>query len=172
MISEQHLDRLRRLYTDAPSSLYGPEDIGVWAGQARIQFQTEDEDRDATGAVDRALYFKLLSDAAALAAGSLVEDRFVTSESLDLYFIRSVNEGEIVAMAQVVSARGNLFKVEALLTDGNGRKLARAHGIFTKSTVHLPDAEEGEDSLERDSEDDMDLEGTVWDSPYGPMHLN
>lgn len=169
MINEQHLNRLRRLLADAPSSLYGPEDIGVWAGQARIQFQTEDEDRDASGAVDRALYFKLLNDAAALAAGSLVDEHFVTCESFDMYVVRSVAEGELVVLAQVVTARGSLFTVEAVLTDESGRKLARAHGVFIQSTVALPSLEDADDEM---SEGAGTAVGALWDSPVGLLNLN
>lgn len=169
MINEQHLDRLRRLFTDAPSSLYGPEDIGVWAGQARIQFETESEDRDASGSVDRSLYFKLLCDASSLAAGSLVEDQFVTSESFDLYVVRSISQGELVALAQVVSARGNLFMVEAVLTDDQGHKLARAHGVFTRSAVSLPEMEDEDAHVEAGEGTAI---GMIWDSPIGPIHMN
>jgi acyl-coenzyme A thioesterase PaaI-like protein len=169
MINEQHLNRLRRLVSDAPSSLYGTEDIGVWAGQARIQFQTEDEDCDAAGTVDRALYFKLLNDAAALAAGSLVDEHFVTCESFDMYVMRSVAEGELVALAQVVTARDSLFTVEAVLTDENGRKLARAHGVFTRSTVSLPSLEEVDEETTGERETAV---GALWDSPVGLLNLN
>jgi len=169
MINEQHLNRLRRLFVDAPSSLYGPEDIGVWAGQARIQFQTEDEDRDAAGTIDRALYFKLLNDAATLAAGSLVDEHFVTCESFDMYVMRSVVEGELVVLAQVVTARGNLFTVEAVLMDEHGRKLARAHGVFIRSTVELPSLEEADEDM---NEEMGTAVGALWESPVGLLNLN
>ena len=168
MINERHLDRLQRLYASAPSSLYEAEDLSVSAGQARIAFQTEPEDHDAAGVIDRALYFKLLADAAALAAGSLVEDRMVLSETFDLYVTRSVAEGEMTAMARVVSARGTIYTVEAVLVDEDGHKLAAGHGVFARSAIELPDVPE-----ERDEADPPAVAyGSVWESPFGLIHQN
>lgn len=169
MINERHLDRLQRLYAAAPSSLYEMDDLSVSAGQARIAFQTEDVDLDAAGTVDRALYFKLLSDASALAAGSLVEDRLVTGETFDLYVTRPVSGGELTALARVVSARGTVFTVEAVLVDDSGHKVAAGHGVFTRSAVKLPDPAE---PLPEEEAEPVIAYGSVWESPFGLIHQN
>ena len=167
MINERHLDRLQRLYAEAPSSLYETQDLSVSAGQARIAFQTEPEDLDAAGIVDRALYFKLLSDAAALAAGSLVEDHHVLCETFDLYVTRSVKGGELGAIARVVSAHGTIYTVESVLVDAGGHKVAAAHGVFARSPIKLSEPSDVQDEAKP-----AVAYGSLWESPFGFIHQN
>ncbi len=145
------------------------DDFVVLSGQARITFQTESEDRDAVGLIDRTLYFKLLSDASSMAAGSLVEDRFVLAETFDLYVTRSVTGGQLVALARVVSNRSGLLTVEAVLTDDQGRKVAGAHGVFSRAPIALPAVAFSDDEPSADENLGTD---SLWDSPLGPVHLN
>ena len=161
MLTQDHLDRLRRQFAEAPSSLYEEEDLHVSFGHARIEFEFEEEDLDASGFVDPSLYTKLLHDASALAAGSLVEDHFVASERLAIRVQRPMRRGEVTAFARVKEAEDDRYEVEAILLDKLGQPVVRARGVFVRGDVPRP------------SDPDAEPGGIgIWDSPYGPLYLN
>lgn len=181
MTDKQHFTRLARVFAAAPSSIYEADDLQVASGRARLQVHLEAEDADASGAVDRSLYYKLLCDAASLAANSLVEDRLVIPESFNLYVFEPFASGELTAAARVVSAHGSVYGVEALLVDDDGRKLAVGNGIFSRGAVDLDDPDGVDDvafdfDAALDADDDEDFEnrayGAMYESPYGWLHLN
>lgn len=180
MTDKQHFSRLVRVFAAAPSSIYETDDLHVASGRARLQIQIETDDADANGAIDRSLFYKLLCDAASLAANSLVEDRLVIAESFNLYIFEPFVQGEVTAAARVVSAHGTVYGVEALLVDEDGRKLAVGNGIFSRGAVDLDEPTDAPDLFDLSSEDEDDdasegegrAYGAMFKTPYGWMHLN
>jgi uncharacterized protein (TIGR00369 family) len=84
-----------------------------------------------------AVYFKALDDASFFAANSLIESVFVLTVSFNLYFLRPISEGEIVATGRVVSRSKRLIVADGVLVDGRGREIARGSGTFMSSAITL-----------------------------------
>lgn len=178
MIGDRQLAKLVKLFTEAPSSRYTPDDISITFGEARIKYDPMPDDYDATGFVDRAVYGKLMLDAATLAAGTLVEDRFVTNESFNLYAMKPFGEGKLIAIARLIHARLNRFTVEVRLIDEQGLAIASGNGTF--AVTSMP-AEPGDDvqPMDDDIEEEDQVEdsksiayGSLWRTPFGYIHQN
>jgi len=86
-----------------------------------------------------ALYFLALDNAAFFAANSLVENVFVLTTSFTTYITRPVSEGVVKAIGKVVNQNRSQFICESVLSDSNGKEIARATGIFVRSKIPLSD---------------------------------
>jgi acyl-coenzyme A thioesterase PaaI-like protein len=68
---------------------------------------------------------------------SLVADFFVVTSSFQLYFLRPVSEGYLLARGQVVSRSKRLYIAEGVLLDNRGKEVARGTGTFMPSSIQL-----------------------------------
>ncbi len=174
MIGDRQLAKLVKFFIDAPSSMYKPEDIAITFGEARIRYVPVSSDLDATGNVDRAIYTKLMLDAAGLAAGSLLDTHFVVNESFNTYAMKPMKEGHrIAAIARLINAQKNRYTVEVRLIDENGMAIASGVGMYTKSATIMDqeafDASDEQDDLQ---ENTGIAYGAIWRSPFGFIHQN
>ena len=175
MIGDRQLARLVKFFTEAPSSKYTPEDISITYGEARIKYDPVFEDQDATGFIDRAVYAKLMLDAASLAAGTLIEDRFVVNESFNIYAMKPFLEGKLIAVARLVHASKNRYTVEVRLLDSEGRAVASGYGSFSLSNQLIEDTDESElpeESLRNEDSEGTVAYGSMWRTPFGYIHQN
>ena len=172
MIGDKQLARLVKRFTEAPSSPYTPEDIAITFGEARIKYQPMPSDFDAVGNIDRAVYFKLMLDAATLAAGSLVDHRFVANESFNIYAIKAIQTGRLAAVARLIHVQQNTYTVEVRLLDEEGHALASAHGTFTMDLTEQQ-ADSIADQLETEAPQYLRVAyGSLWRTPFGYLHQN
>ncbi len=174
MIGDRQLARLVKFFTEAPSNKYTAEDISITFGEARIKYNPAFDDYDATGYVDRAVYGKLMLDAASLAAGTLIEDHFVVNESFNIYAMKPFLEGKLNAVARLIHAQHNRYTVEVRLLDEKGRAVASGNGSFSLGDKpfdgDLSAREEGHD-LDTD-ETEAVAYGSMWRTPFGYVHQN
>jgi uncharacterized protein (TIGR00369 family) len=133
-----HFETLVAMYDRAPinkwfrPSLRIPEE-----GRAEIEMTVREDFYHAAGAIHGAVYFKALDDATFFAAQSLVTDCFLVTSSFQLYFLRPVSEGQLLARGQVVSRSKRLYVVEGVLLDSRGKEVARGSGTFMPSSIQL-----------------------------------
>ena len=137
MPTAEHYRALERMYVSAPTNAYYAPAISIHEGRAEISVSVRPEFCHAAGAVHGAVYFKMLDDAAFFAANSLVDDWFLVTVSFNVYFTRPVSEGQLRAVGHVVHLFRRLFIAEAILTDANGREIARGSGTFMSSNIPL-----------------------------------
>jgi len=71
------------------------------------------------------------------AANSLVEDVFVLTTTLNCYLLRPIVIGEIRAEGRVVSQSKSIIIAETVVTDADGREIARGSGSFMRSKTAL-----------------------------------
>ncbi|MEZ4701814.1 MAG: hypothetical protein R2834_15860 [Rhodothermales bacterium] len=171
MINQRHYERLSRLHRDASSSFYADGDVTVGTGKARVIHPIGEQDLDASRRVDPTVYHKLLSDAALLAAGSLVEEQFVTVSSFNYYVTQTLASGKLLAAAQVVAARSTMYTVNTVLTDDNGRVLAIGYGTYTPGPVAL-EGEPDTDASSEDPDEEIEIFGSFLETPFGLVGLN
>ncbi|NOZ79217.1 MAG: PaaI family thioesterase [Acidobacteria bacterium] len=137
MSGEEHFKALETMYASAPcNSELGPT-LRVGRGEAEVQMVARPSMHHAAHAVHGAFYFKMLDDAAFFAANSLVEDVFVVTVSLDVELFRPVQEGRLIARGRVLHAGRKLLFAESVLSDAQGRLLAKGNGVFARSGVTL-----------------------------------
>lgn len=59
------------------------------------------------------------------------------TSGFNIHMTRPVSAGELRAVGQVVHSSGRLILAEAVLTDAEGRQLARGSGTFQRSHIEL-----------------------------------
>jgi uncharacterized protein (TIGR00369 family) len=135
--TEAHYRKLERMYAGAPTNVYFRPQLHVGEGVAEVRLAVRPDFFHAAGAVHGSVYFKALDDATFFAANSLVDDVFVLTTSFNLYLLRPVSAGELLARGRVVHRSTRLLVAEGVLSDERGREVARGSGTFLPSTIRL-----------------------------------
>jgi uncharacterized protein (TIGR00369 family) len=133
-----HFRRLEHMYASAPINEYFAPRLHITdAGIAELRLTIRPDFHHAAHAAHGAVYFKALDDATFFAANSLVEEVFVLTVSFNLYLVRPISDGEVIATGRVVSRSKRLIIAEGVLVDERGREIARGSGTFMPSTRAL-----------------------------------
>lgn len=147
MVKNEHFRRLEHIYaSELPGS--NPNRVSVSFGRALLNASLKASNSMAG---DGMPHQQLLSDAAALAAGSLEKERTVSAEEFDMNILDPDYSGEVTATARVVVAQPPRFVVNVALVTNDGEVVARGQGVFKPTTDELPpdpspDAVEGSSS--------------------------
>ncbi len=139
MIDSEHYTKLENMMHSAPFVRLTGAKVSIKKGEAHITLPVKKEFYHAAGAMHGALYFLALDNAAFFAANSLVENVFVLTTSFTTYITRPVSEGVVKAIGKVVNQNRSQFICESVLSDSNGKEIARATGIFVRSKIPLSD---------------------------------
>ena len=134
---DEHHRRLERMYLSAPANEYFRPEIRIDEGTAEVRIAVRPDFFHAASAVHGSVYFKLLDDATFFAASSLVDDAFVLTASFNIYFLRPISAGVMIARGTIVSRSSRLLIGEGVLVDGDGKEMARGSGTFMPSRVPL-----------------------------------
>ena len=136
-MNDDHFRRLERMYLSAPINQFFRPVLRIEHGRAELRIPIRKELFHAAHAAHGSVYFKAADDAAFFAVSSLVEDVFVLTTQIDLHLLRPIAEGTLLARAVVVHASRTSFLAEAVLTDDQGRQVARATGTFVRGRMRL-----------------------------------
>jgi uncharacterized protein (TIGR00369 family) len=133
-----HFETLIAMYDNAPINKWFRPHLRITEeGHAEIEMPVREDFYHAARAIHGAVYFKALDDATFFAVQSLVKDLFVVTSSFQLYFLRPVSEGHLLARGQVVSRSKRLYIAEGILFDSRGKEVARGSGTFMPSSIPL-----------------------------------
>lgn len=133
-----HFRALEHLYQSAPiNKLFRSELVITEAGHSVIEFDVDESQFHAAGAIHGTVYFKMLDDAAFYAANSLVSDRFLLTTAFNLLFTRPIGPGRIRAEGRWISGKRRVFVAEASLIDMEGEEVGRGTGTFMRSQFPL-----------------------------------
>ena len=125
------------MYLAAPTNVYYAPRIDVGEGSCKLEIDVQPKFFHAAHAVHGSVYFKALDDAGWFAAASLLEDNCILTASFNIYLVRPVTEGTLLATGHVVHQTLRVFIAEADLTDSDGNLLARGSGSFMRSQIPL-----------------------------------
>jgi len=125
------------MYLGAPVNEYFRPTIRISEGEAEVRIPVRTEFFHAAHAVHGSVYFKALDDATFFAANSLVTDVFVLTASFNLYLLRPISEGTLVARGRVVNRSKRVIIAEGVVVDDRDREIARGSGSFLPSTIQL-----------------------------------
>ena len=133
-----HAEALVLMYDRAPINQWFRPLLRITGpGRAEIELTVREDFHHAAHAIHGAVYFKALDDATFFAVQSVVTDFFVVTSSFQLYFLRPVSEGHLLARGQVVSRSKRLYIAEGALFDSRGKEVARGSGTFMPSSAKL-----------------------------------
>lgn len=133
-----HFETLISMYNAAPiNQWFRPRLTIPEEGRAEIDLPIREEFHHAARAIHGAVYFKALDDATFFAVQSCVTDFFVLTSSFQVYFLRPVSDGHLVARGHVVSRSKRLYIAEGVLLDSRGKEVARGSGTFLPSSIQL-----------------------------------
>ncbi len=132
-----HFRKLENMYLSAPINGFYAPTLRIERGRAELRMPIRPEFFHAAGAMHGSVYFKAADDTAFFAVNSLVEDVFVLTSSFNIYLLRPISEGELVAQGTVVHAARTTFVAESVLLDGEGNQIGRGSGTFVRSRTPL-----------------------------------
>ena len=133
-----HFETLIRMYDAAPINKYFRPRLTIpEEGRAELELPIREEFHHAAQAIHGAVYFKALDDATFFAVQSCVTDFFVLTSSFQLYFLRPVSGGHLLARGHVVSRSKRLYVADGVLLDSRGKEVARGSGTFMPSSTPL-----------------------------------
>ena len=133
-----HFRALENLYRSAPINRLFRSEIAISEpGRCVIDFDVDESQFHAAGAVHGTVYFKMLDDAAFYAANSLVSDRFLLTTAFNLLFTRPIAPGRIRAEGRWISGKRRVYVAEASLVDSHGEEVGRGTGTFMRSQFPL-----------------------------------
>jgi len=125
------------MYHAAPINEFFKPKLTVQKGKAEMRTEVRPEFFHAARAIHGAVYFKALDDTAFFAVNSLVEDVFVLTINFNLYLLKPINEGILVARGQVVYESKSSFIAESIVFDQDENQIARGTGSFIRSKIPL-----------------------------------
>ena len=137
-LSSAHFERLIRMYGSAPINEYFRPTLRFpREGDAEIELDVRPDFFHAAHAMHGAVYFKALDDATFFAAQSLLTDCFVLTSTFHLCLLRPVTGGHLVARGKVVSRSKRVYIADGVLSNEDGKEVARGTGTFMPSTTVL-----------------------------------
>lgn len=137
-MSSTHFETMIRMYDAAPINKWFQPRLRIPAeGAAEIDLLVREDFHHAARAIHGAVYFKALDDATFFAVQSCVTDLFILTSSFQLYFLRPVSEGQLLARGTVVSRSKRLYIADGVLFDSRGKEVARGSGTFMPSSIKL-----------------------------------
>jgi uncharacterized protein (TIGR00369 family) len=137
-MSTKHFEAIIAMYSRAPINEYFQPTLRIpEAGRAELEMNVRPEFHHAARAIHGSVYFKALDDATFFAVQSLVADVFVLNSSFQLYFLRPVSAGQLLARGRVVSRSKRVFLAEGVLLDSREKEVARGSGTFMLCNLRL-----------------------------------
>lgn len=125
------------MYLQAPVNRFYRPTVEISEGACRITVEVREAFFHAAGAVHGSVLFKLLDDSAFFAANSLDSEHFVLTDGFSSWFLRPVAGGTMTAHGRVAHAGRSRFLADSVVTDAEGRELARGSGSFARGRVSL-----------------------------------
>jgi hypothetical protein len=169
MVTNEHFQRLKHIYSATPSGR-AADQIGISYGRAELNGTVEAEPVGTIG--EQTPHRQLLSDAAALAAGSLEKEHYVTTEQFSIDVLDPTYDGPVVASAEVVLVESPRYVVEAVMVDDDGEPVAEARGVFRASESDLPPDPSPEKEEDTSPSTPPASFMPVHTTPYGMLCLN
>lgn len=125
------------MYHAAPINEFFKPKLTVQKGKAEMRAEARPEFFHAAHAIHGAVYFKALDDTAFFAVNSLVEDVFVLTINFNLYLLKPINKGQIIARGSVIYESKSSFIAESIVYDQDENQIARGTGSFIRSKIPL-----------------------------------
>lgn len=134
---DEHYRRLERMYLQAPINAFYRPRLRISDAACELEIDMRPEFHHAARAVHGSVLFKLLDDSAFFAANSRIPDSFVLTVGFQLHLLRPVSEGTLTARGRLVHQSKRLLLADSVVTNAEGKEVARGTGSFMPSTVAL-----------------------------------
>ena len=136
-----HYTMLEKIYRSAPVNQALELEIKVGEGETIIKQQIAPEHCHSMGAMHGSYAFKCLDDACYFAAQTFETEYFMLTTDCHIRFLRPVTPqaNYVQAAGKVVNRSKRLVICEGVLTDSQGREIARNTVSFMRSAMRLSD---------------------------------
>ena len=146
MILTAHFQALNSMYLAAPITKIFPPEMKLEHGKASISILVKEDYFHIASGLHGSVYFKLLDDASAFAAYTIMDDCFAYTANFNINFTAPVSKGKITAVGELIRRDGKkLFTTSRLYTE-EGLEIANAEGLFIKSSTRFMDLASYRDS--------------------------
>tara|TARA_B100000945_G_scaffold96160_1_gene75154 strand:+ start:5255 stop:5692 length:438 start_codon:yes stop_codon:yes gene_type:complete len=139
-MKKTHFKQLIKMYQKAPFNIFFNPRTEISLGKSIIEIKISKKFHHSANSLHGSVYFKMLDDAAFLAANSYVEDVFLVTTSFTTYLTRPVSNGKIKSYGKVVNMNNTQFITESVLFNEQKKEIGRGSGIFVKSKFPLSKA--------------------------------
>jgi uncharacterized protein (TIGR00369 family) len=140
-MNTRHYKALEQMYLLGPINKIFPPQIEISNGKATISMEVKPEYFHVLGAMHGSVYFKLLDDSAAFAAGSKNDQNPMVTVSFTTQISRPVSKGRVKATGNIVKLDGRKVYVESVMYDEDGNEIAKGNGIFLPAKIGLEEIE-------------------------------
>ncbi len=132
-----HFERLEQMYLADDRNEKDDAGIRIHEGESEIVTPIDRQHLRRDGSLDNGICFKLLIDAASLAANSVVRDVLVRAESFEVRYAHMTPAGELAARGRLVGLSGGQYLTESVVVDSEGHEVCRGAGAFVRSDAGL-----------------------------------
>lgn len=139
MSNEEHYRKLEEMFHQAPINEFYEPHMTISEGNAQVEMKVQEKFHHAAHALHGAVYFKMLDDAAYFAANSVVTDYFLVTTQFNLYFLRPVKSGNLIAKGELTFYSPKMVLADARIFNEKGDEVAYGSGTFIQSNIRLSD---------------------------------
>jgi uncharacterized protein (TIGR00369 family) len=140
-MNTKHYRALEKMYLLGPINEIFPPEIQISDRTATISIEVKPEYFHVLGALHGSVYFKLLDDSAAFAAGSINDQSPMVTVSFTTQISRPASRGRVKAIGNIVKLDGRKVYVESVMYDEHENEIAKGNGIFLPAKIRLKDIE-------------------------------
>jgi hypothetical protein len=141
-----HFERLEQMYLADDRNVSDDAGVRIQEGEAEIVTPVDERDIRQDGSLDTAVCFKLLCDAASLAANSVVRDVYLRVESFNVRCANMTPAGELAARGRLLGSSEGQYLAESVVVDSEGGEVCRGAGAFAKSDTAIGGTQAHHDS--------------------------
>jgi len=132
----------------APLTKMFPPEMLIEHGKASISIMVKEDYFHIAAGLHGSVYFKLLDDASAFAAYSIIDDCFAYTANFNINFTEPVSKGKITAVGVIVRHEGKKLFTTSKLYNEDGLEIANAEGLFIQSSTRFMDLASYRESFE------------------------
>ena len=135
--NEIHYKTLKECYEKANINKFYVPTASITDGKAEIRMPLKEDFYHYGRYQHGSVYFKMCDDAGYFAAQSQEYEHFLVTSSYNLYFLKPMKLGEMIAKAHIISKTKSQFICESIIYNQDDQVIARGSGVFMRSSISL-----------------------------------
>jgi acyl-coenzyme A thioesterase PaaI-like protein len=140
-LREFHFEKLEQMYLSTQYNEHYKPGIRVSEGEAEIVIPIQKQFCNSAGSIQSSICSKLMEDSAVFAVNSIVDNALVLIENFNMYLTQPIAPGQLIARSRFLRTLGNQYLAESVVTDSEGKEIARGSGVLVESDTKLSSVE-------------------------------
>ena len=134
---EDYYKTLKECYENAPINKFYQPTATIADGIAEIRMPLKEDFYHYGNYQHGSVYFKMCDDAGYFAAQSQEFEKFIVTASYNIYFLKPIKLGQMVAKGSILNKTKTQFICETVIFNDNKDIIARGSGVFVRSSRPL-----------------------------------